>query len=139
MPSHRTHERINLFLLIGIVPILIYLNIVCLNIFIFVLAYVFSTFFLSPDLDVDSRIYKRWGLLRILWKPYKDAFKHRKTSHHIIFGPISLIGYLAFMVLLLMWAVGAEINYNDVRLFVVCAGLVMAIEAHIFSDIVVKK
>ena len=66
-------------------------------------------------------------------------FKHRKTSHHIIFGPISLIGYLVFMILLLICAVGAEINYHDVRLFVVCSGLVVAIELHIFSDMFVKK
>jgi len=79
-------------------------------------------------------IYKRWRLLRIVWKPYKDLFKHRQTSHHLIFGPISLIGYLAFLILLLVYAAGAEINYYDERLLVVCAGMFVAIELHILAD-----
>ena len=99
----------------------------------------FSTFYLSPDLDVDSRIYKRWKLLRIIWKPYKDLFKHRKTSHHIIFGPLSLIGYLAFLIFLLVLVVGAEVDFFDVRLLVPCAGMFVAIELHILADMIVKK
>ena len=139
MPDHKTHEKINLLLLIGIVPGLIYFELACLNIFIFSLAYVFSTYFLSPDLDVDSRIYKRWKLLRIIWKPYKDLFKHRHTSHHIIFGPLSLIGYLAFLIFLLVLVIGAEVDLFDVRLLIPCAGMFVAIELHILADMIVKK
>ena len=111
----------------------------CISLFIFVVAYIFSTYFISPDLDVNSKIYTRWGTLRIFWYPYKKIFKHRKTSHHIIFGPLSLIGYLAFLIFLLVLAVGAEVNFFDVRLLVPCAGMFVAIELHILADIIIKK
>lgn len=111
----------------------------CQNIFVFTLAYVFSTYFVNPDMDTNSLIYKRWKLLRIVWKPYKDLFKHRHMSHHIIFGPLSLIGYFAFLIFLLVLATGTEVNFFDVRLLVPCAGMFVAIELHILADMIVKK
>jgi len=118
---------------------MIYFECEYLTIFIFSLAYLFSTFYLTPDLDLDSRIYKRWKLLKIVWCPYKELFLHRKASHHVVWGPVSLIGYFAFLILLLLYAIGAEIDYTDVRILIICAGFVMAIEAHIISDTVFKK
>ncbi|MGC4046705.1 MAG: DUF2227 family putative metal-binding protein [Armatimonas sp.] len=32
----------------------------------------FSGLMLSPDLDLDSSIYRRWGPLRFLWWPIKN-------------------------------------------------------------------
>ena len=134
MPSHSTHERINLTLLTVIIMIAAYAKIPYIYTFIFSSAYIFSTYLLSPDLDVNSKIYKRWRLLKILWCPYKEAFKHRQASHHIIWGPISLIGCLGLMILLPVYACGYSIDIYDVRLWIFCAGLTVAIEIHIISD-----
>ena len=38
-----------------------------------------------------------------------------------------------------MLAVGAEVNFYDVRLLVPCAGMFVAIELHILADMIVKK
>ena len=70
----------------------------------FVSAYLFSMTLLSPDLDLaKSDSYRRWGPLRWLWAPYAAAFKHRRVSHHPLFGPITRIAYVSligFVVLL---------------------------------------
>jgi uncharacterized metal-binding protein len=43
--------------------------------------------YLSPDLDIDSIMNKRWGVLRFVWWPYKRMFQHRSFWTHS--GPIS--------------------------------------------------
>ncbi len=51
---------------------------------IFLSAYLFSSLFLSPDLDLhNSRATKRWGIARIFWLPYSWVFRHRAVSHHL--------------------------------------------------------
>jgi uncharacterized metal-binding protein len=42
-------------------------------------------FFLSPDLDIRSRPFYRWGLLRFIWWPYQWAIRHRSSLSHGIF------------------------------------------------------
>jgi uncharacterized metal-binding protein len=63
--------------------------------FFFLVAYLFSSLFLSPDLDLKQSIaFRRWGLAHILWLPYAHLFHHRALSHHILFGPLTRILYL---------------------------------------------
>lgn len=60
----------------------------------------FSGLMLSPDLDLDSSIYRRWGPLRFLWWPYQKAIPHRsKLSHSFLLGPLLRLAYL----LLISW------------------------------------
>lgn len=67
----------------------------------FLLSYLFSAFFLSPDLDLSySRAARRWGVARLLWRPYAWIFPHRSVSHHLIFGPITRLLYLSGLVAL---------------------------------------
>ena len=57
-------------------------------------ATLFSGLMLSPDLDLDSSIYRRWGVLRFLWWPYMKAMPHRSFfSHSLIIAPIIRIVY----------------------------------------------
>ncbi len=42
-------------------------------------------FFLSPDLDIRSRPFYRWGFLRFIWWPYQWAIRHRSSLSHGIF------------------------------------------------------
>jgi uncharacterized metal-binding protein len=52
--------------------------------------------YLSPDLDLISRPYKRWGFLRWLWLPYQKLIpRHRHwLSHGVIVGSALRLVYL---------------------------------------------
>ena len=59
----------------------------------------FSGLLISPDLDLNSSIYKRWGPLRFLWWPYQKAVPHRSwVSHSYVFGPLLRTAYLLAVV-----------------------------------------
>lgn len=65
-----------------------------------------SGFLFSCDLDIDSTEYRRWGPLRILWWPYKEAVPHRSwISHGLVVGPLLRLAYFTFLVYALMWIV----------------------------------
>jgi len=138
IPSHATHERINTALLIIIIVSSVYYKFYLITILIFSIAFIFGTYYISPDIDVDSRIYRRWGLLRFFWKPYKDLFKHRGLSHNLILGPATLIGYLACLIYIGLYLAGITIQL-DVRMGVIAAGMVAAIELHILADMFLSK
>jgi uncharacterized metal-binding protein len=102
MPSGRTHLRVEAVLLAGWSAIAVLCRtrawITTAEIAGFVSAYLFSMLLLSPDLDLaESDSYRRWGPLRWLWAPYAAAFKHRRISHHPLFGPITRIAYLGLI------------------------------------------
>ena len=118
MPSGRTHRRIDLIAL-GILLILAtwfrspltrqfgqdrafeY----CL---IFVGAYLFSTFLLSPDLDLGrSDPTYNWGIFRLIWLPYSSLFKHRGLSHNPFLGPLTQILYLLAVLYVVLALVNA--------------------------------
>jgi uncharacterized metal-binding protein len=63
-------------------------------------AYYISGMYLSPDLDLISRPYKRWGLLRWLWLPYQKLIpRHRHwLSHGPVIGSLVRLFYLAALV-----------------------------------------
>src|SRR5262249_45965301 len=64
-----------------------------------VCATLFSGLMLSPDLDLDSSIYRRWGPLRFLWWPYQKAIPHRsRLSHSFVLGPLLRLAYFLFLV-----------------------------------------
>lgn len=63
-------------------------------------AHLLGGLMLSPDLDLVSRPYKRWGLLRWLWIPYQKLIpRHRHwLSHGVIVGSAVRLVYLAALV-----------------------------------------
>jgi uncharacterized metal-binding protein len=66
-------------------------------------AYLFSGLLLSNDLDIASRIYRRWGPFRLLWYPYQRLIPHRSFwSHGIVVGPVLRVLYLYVMVELIL-------------------------------------
>ena len=114
---------------------------------IFVLAYLFSSLLLSPDLDLArSDPHNRWGLLRHCWKPYAKLFRHRGLSHNPLLGPLSRLVYLglwAAAVLILpryLFAVEIEFlrhwweNLHGAALWTLSIGLVLPNEIHILLD-----
>ncbi len=61
--------------------------------------FAFAMLFLSPDLDLArSRPTRRWGALAFLWWPYAKLFRHRGISHHVFWGPLTRLAYLALLV-----------------------------------------
>lgn len=72
----------------------------------------FSGLLISPDLDLDSSIYRRWGPLRFIWWPYQKLVKHRSwVSHSYLVGPVLRSVYLLAVVYSLLrvgtWAIRA--------------------------------
>jgi uncharacterized metal-binding protein len=61
-------------------------------------AHLFGSWWLSPDLDLDSAIDDRWGPLGTLWWPYERLVPHRHFfSHSGISGAFRLV-YLYLLV-----------------------------------------
>ncbi|MBP1908468.1 metal-binding protein [Methanolobus bombayensis] len=150
MPDGKTHNAINaavltavlvgFYLIIkeGMDPSSIYLN--NYTIVAFSAAYIFATLFLSPDLDISSKPYRRWGILKILWWPYKEIFKHRGLSHHPIFGPLSIVLNLAVIVAAFFLMAGIDFKSIPSSLLIAgVSGIVLSIEMHIIADNVVSK
>jgi len=55
-----------------------------------------STTYLSPDLDMNSKIYQRWGWMRWYWYPYRELVEHRSwISHSLFFAATFKLCYLA--------------------------------------------
>jgi uncharacterized metal-binding protein len=64
----------------------------------FAASHLFSTFFMSPDMDLNSRVYNRWGVLKALWSPYKHLVRHRSKFSHSALGGIIRSMYLLGLV-----------------------------------------
>ncbi|ABE51616.1 metal-binding protein [Methanococcoides burtonii] len=151
MPGGKTHDTINIAVLIIILAGIFYLIMGNLSemaaryldiytISVLSLSYIFATFFLSPDLDIESKPYKRWKMFRILWWPYKVIFKHRGLSHNPIIGPLSIVINLALIVALLLLFMGVELHQGHSRYIIAATtGMILSMEIHIISDFLISK
>ncbi len=151
MPSGKTHEIINITVLVVILAGLYYFSTWQKNeivtkyldtytILAFSASYIFATFFLSPDLDTKSRPYKRWKILKILWWPYRIMFKHRGYSHNIVLGPLSIILNLVLIAVVIILITGVEVKDIPLKLAVaIIVGIVLSIDVHIIADSLVSK
>lgn len=94
MASGKNHDRAILFTspIVGIIGVShsLELGIIAAS------AHLLGGLYLSPDLDLVSRPFKRWGLLRCLWIPYQKLIPHRHwLSHGVIVGSIIRLLYLS--------------------------------------------
>lgn len=69
--------------------------------------FLFSNYYLSPDLDIDSIMNRRWGFMRFIWYPYKKLFSHRSLWTHS--GPLSATIRAIYLSL---WLVPPVILFN---------------------------
>lgn len=52
-------------------------------------------YWLSPDLDLVSRPYKRWSVIKFIWIPYQRFIPHRSPlSHAPVLGSLIRLLYL---------------------------------------------
>ena len=101
MPGIVTHDRITLLSGVGLSALLYTLEPEPILVGSYLLMHCFSGMCCSPDLDVESRAYTRWGPLRGIWWPYQKLISHRSIlSHSYLIGPtLRLVYLLAWLVL----------------------------------------
>jgi uncharacterized metal-binding protein len=60
-------------------------------------AHLLAGLYLSPDLDLVSKPFKRWGILKLFWIPYQKLIpRHRHwLSHGVIVGSTVRLLYLS--------------------------------------------
>jgi uncharacterized metal-binding protein len=114
MPNGRTHDLITVVTAAAATPIILVSNLpeigpatgaVLLG------SYLASGIMFSPDLDLHSRPYRRWGPLRFIWIPYQRMVPHRSwVSHSFIIGPLLRVCYFVAMAVLLYLGVMALVN-----------------------------
>jgi uncharacterized metal-binding protein len=112
MPLARTHLRIELIIFGCCILVACFLRrkdgIGPTEAKLFLSSYLFSSLFLSPDLDLArSRASRRWGIGRVLWWPYSHFFRHRRLSHHLMWGPLTRILYFGGILFTLAWGMTA--------------------------------
>lgn len=74
MPSGRTHDSITLYAL-PIVAGVTFWQTGSSNVTLFVSGgFLFGGLMFSPDLDIYSIQYQRWGFLRWIWLPYQKVY-----------------------------------------------------------------
>jgi uncharacterized metal-binding protein len=67
-------------------------------------SYLFAGYACAGDLDLNSKEYRRWGPLRVLWWPYRVAVPHRSwISHGLLLGGVIRALYLAAVCTTLFW------------------------------------
>lgn len=150
MPDHRTHDIIGILTAVPMTAGVytstwIYTNNIDTTVYVagvFCVSHLFSTIFLSPDMDIDSRIYRRWGILRVLWYPYQRIISHRSIfSHSIIGGIVRMLIILIWLAILAMlggketidMAMGLALA-NPIYILAVLLGSASASGMHVLAD-----
>ncbi|MBI1729422.1 metal-binding protein [Candidatus Acetothermia bacterium] len=145
MPSGKTHARFELIAL----PILAgayyyFLKPGWMEITLFATAYLLTSLFLSPDLDLHKNsARRRWGVLGFIWAPYSTFFKHRGISHSLIIGPLTRLIYLSIVVGLVLYGLKvagvalpkAQVSWvNEDLLLALAAGIYLSNMMHVLLD-----
>lgn len=141
MPGYNKHRIFNYIVFIAIALILYYENIFSFSpgmLLAIFLGFYIGTEFVTPDLDIDSTAYKRWGRLKILMLPYKWLFKHRQSSHNIFYGAIVRILYIGIIIMgfyyLIFKSLPQEFTFSYVYVIIFLAGIILANALHVILD-----
>ena len=107
MPSGATHDRITLWSL----PLVTGATLAITRSSELTLwvagGFLFGGLMLSPDLDLRSRPFRRWGWFRWLWIPYQKSLHHRSfISHGVLIGTVVRVIYLLFWIAVFGFAIG---------------------------------
>ncbi len=120
MPSGKVHDNIAFLSLIPIFALGYFwgkLNLT--DNLLLTFSCLFCQLMFGPDLDTNSKQYKRWGLLRLIWLPYRKILGHRsRYTHGLLWGPIIRCIYLTIASFTLLIATLYAINYFlEINLF----------------------
>lgn len=143
MPGYKTHDKVGIAAIIPISGASVALGFDLKTTVTLAIGIAVSTYFLSPDLDLHSRIYRRWGLLRWIWIPYQKVVPHRSWISHS--GPISAtlrIAYLMLWIIPIMLYMHLTLPMYDLQFLTFCAimwvALVIADSLHVLMDMIWK-
>lgn len=156
MPSGATHDRITLWTLPLVTGVTLAITRSSELTLWIAGGFLFGGLMLSPDLDLRSRPFQRWGWFRWLWIPYQKSLHHRSfLSHGLIIGTVVRviylllwIGALGFLLAAIavqfsavawgwtdlgqwLWTIVKEHRWSGLALFV---GLELGSISHILSD-----
>lgn len=97
MPGHKQHETIAFIAAAGLGTAVGYSSGISYGLALGS-GIVIHGLLLSNDLDVRSKPYRRWGVLRFIWWPYKRLIPHRHwLSHAPIVGTSLRILYMVLL------------------------------------------
>ncbi|HRW58827.1 MAG TPA: DUF2227 family putative metal-binding protein [Chlamydiales bacterium] len=145
MPSYRKHKQINLFLLPLFLSLAGGMKIPLSFLGLFSLAYLYSTFYMNPDMDVCNQIklFSFRGLMTFPFRFYALFTKHRGLSHSFFLGTILRCLYLIGFIILILslsqyiqihsWNFSFLIKYRP-ELVTIFIGFLIADLVHILSD-----
>ena len=138
MPNHQTHDTIGVVSVIPISLTTVYLGYSMPYVITLGLGVILATYFLSPDLDLYSRIYRRWGIFRWIWLPYQWIIPHRSWLSHS--GPISAtirIIYLSLWFLPLLFFFPIPLGNLHFQTFcgMLWLSVVIADSIHVLADV----
>lgn len=119
MPSGHTHDRVTLWSLPGVAG-LTFSYTRSSNLTLLVAGgFLLGGLVFGPDLDIYSRQYQRWGVLRWIWLPYQKSLRHRSVlSHGPLLGTTVRLAYLALWMGLFgalgigLWSVVRQMSGN---------------------------
>lgn len=141
MPGYKTHDTIGVVITVpASLAVGVYSGATAA--LIFAIAILWSTFYLSPDLDLHSRIYRRWGMLRFIWIPYQKIIPHRSIWSHCGISVLLRILYLYSVIQFCYWLTGGSSflllslwysDYANLCLYCLC-GAILADSAHVLAD-----
>ncbi len=139
MASGRNHDRAILFA----TPIVLAVGSYQFGLEVGVIAaasHFLGGYWLSPDLDIKSAPFLRWGILRFIWLPYQRFIPHRSPlSHAPVLGSVIRLLYLA-VCLLPVWLTfpglsqvqWSGVNWSKAIAFL--AGVELSALNHLFLD-----
>jgi uncharacterized metal-binding protein len=150
MPSGETHTKINLFTLPALVFLLVSYGFTSWGFLLwFIGGFVAGTYFLSPDLDTRSSPYLKWGVMRILWYPYRIIMPHRSVlTHTLIIGDVVRVLYLLLVCSPFLYILNKTVLDGGLifiakqhlpQLLTVFLGIVAASALHIMADVLNTK
>jgi uncharacterized metal-binding protein len=151
MASGKTHEKINIFMMIFFSLIATAFLVWDIKIGLLMVAgYLVGTYWMNPDLDIRSRPYNNWSVLKYFWKPYQKLGHRSIWTHGYIIGDIIryiyLFGISVFIVFLMSFAIenltvtnyiewSKSMYYTYEKLIIAfIVGNMFSSAAHIFVD-----
>lgn len=137
MPSGNVHDKITLYTtpLIGLG--MYQIDEKPQNLFIILGLYIFSSLMFNGDLDIKSKPFNRWGILKLIWLPYQSFFSHRSLfTHGIIIGTIVRLIYLS-PIIYTLWLINSHMmifDFNSYNILLILIGLELGNTIHTVSD-----
>ena len=96
MPSAPVHDFITVAVAVAAAPVALVAGLPPGETGALAATFLVGGLFFSPDLDLHSTPYMRWGPLRFMWWPYQVLIPHRSwLSHSLIVGGLLRLAYFA--------------------------------------------